>query len=59
MECKCAVDLANNWMVGGQTRHGSLRDYFLHELKDEDVVAISFCWAKKVALIFLLKTCST
>ena len=34
MDNKGAVDLANNWSVGGRTRHMDVRNYFLRELKD-------------------------
>ncbi len=32
MDNKKAVDLANNWSVGGQTRHVDVRQCFLREL---------------------------
>jgi hypothetical protein len=35
---KGAVDLANNWSVGGRTRHVEVRQYFLRELKEENVI---------------------
>ena len=40
MDNKGAVNLANNWSVGGQTRHVDMRNYFLRELKDEGVLII-------------------
>ena len=40
MDNKGAVDLANNWSVGGRTRHVDVRNYFLRELKDEGVLCI-------------------
>ena len=40
MDNKGAVDLANNWSVGGRTRHVDVRNYFLRELKDEGVLSI-------------------
>jgi hypothetical protein len=33
-----AKDLANNWSVGGQTRHVEVRMYFLRELKEQDLI---------------------
>ena len=33
-----AVELANNWTVGGQTRHIEVRQYFLRELKEQNVI---------------------
>jgi hypothetical protein len=35
---KGAVDLANNWSVGGRTRHVEVREYFLRELKEQGIV---------------------
>jgi Reverse transcriptase (RNA-dependent DNA polymerase) len=33
-----AVDLSNNWSVGGRTRHMDVRYYFLRELKEEGLI---------------------
>ena len=38
MDNKGAVDLANNWSVGGRTRHVDVRSYFLQELKDMGLI---------------------
>jgi hypothetical protein len=35
---KGAKDLANNWSVGGWTRHVEVRMYFLRELKEQDLI---------------------
>jgi hypothetical protein len=35
---KGAVDLTHNWSVGGRTRHVEVRQYFLRDLKEEDVI---------------------
>jgi hypothetical protein len=35
---KGAVDLANNWSIGGRTRHMEVRQYFLRELKMEGII---------------------
>ena len=40
MDNKGAVDLANNWSVGGCTRHVDVRNFFLRELKDEGLLVI-------------------
>ena len=40
MDNKGAVDLANNWSVGGHTLHVDVRNFFLHELKDEGLLVI-------------------
>ena len=40
MDNKGTVDLANNWSVGGRTRHVDVRNYFPRELKDEGVLII-------------------
>jgi hypothetical protein len=35
---KGAVDLANNWSIGGRTRHIEVRQYFLRDLKMDDII---------------------
>jgi hypothetical protein len=40
---KGAVDLVNNWSVGGRTRHIEVRQYFLRELKEEAVINTVWC----------------
>jgi len=42
MDNKGAVDLANNWSVGGQTRHVDVKNHFLRELKDQGLLVIKF-----------------
>ena len=37
---KGAVDLSNNWSVGGQTRHIDVNKYFLCELKEQSLLQI-------------------
>ena len=40
MDNKGAVDLANNWSVGGRTRHVDVRNHFLRDLKDEGLMVV-------------------
>ena len=40
MDNKGAGYLANNWSVGGWTRHVDIRNFFLRELKDEGLLII-------------------
>lgn len=40
MDNKGAVDLANNYSVGGRTRHVDVRFFYLRELKDEGLLVI-------------------
>ena len=40
MDNKGAVQLANNWSVGGRTRHVGVRNHFLQELKDLDIIEV-------------------
>lgn len=40
MDNKGAVDLANNWRVGGRTRHVDVRNHFLRDLKDKGILII-------------------
>ena len=35
-----AVDLANNWSVGRRTMHIGVKNYFLHELKDQGILVV-------------------
>jgi hypothetical protein len=44
MDNKGAVDLANNWSVGGQTRHIDVQQCFLRELKESKIMNIH--WIK-------------
>jgi hypothetical protein len=44
MDNKGAVDLANNWSVGGRTRHVDVRQCFLQELKETKIMDIH--WIK-------------
>jgi hypothetical protein len=39
---KGAVDLANNWSVGGRTRHVEVKQYFLRELKEQGLIRTSW-----------------
>jgi len=43
MDNKGAVDLANNWSVGGRTRHVEVRQYFLRELKEQNLIKMIWC----------------
>jgi len=42
MDNKGAIDLANNWSVGGRTRHVNVRYYFLQELKEAGLVQVQW-----------------
>ena len=54
MDNKGAVDLANNWSVGGRTRHVDIRNFFLRELKDEGLLVIKhMCLERTMMWIFL------
>jgi len=44
MDNRGAVDLANNWIIGGRTRHVDVRQCFLRELKESKVMDIH--WIK-------------
>jgi hypothetical protein len=44
MDNKGAVDLANNWSIGGRTRHVDVRQCFLRELKESKIMDIR--WIK-------------
>jgi hypothetical protein len=40
---KGTVDLANNWSIGGRTRHIEVRQYFLRDLKEEGLIITRWC----------------
>eukprot|EP00984_Skeletonema_dohrnii_P034690 scaffold33638_cov142-Skeletonema_dohrnii-CCMP3373.AAC.8 len=40
MDNKGAVDLANNWSVGGRTRHVDVKNHYLRELKEQNLLII-------------------
>jgi hypothetical protein len=37
---KGAVDLVNNYNVGGRTRHVEMRQYFMRQLKEENIIKV-------------------
>jgi hypothetical protein len=37
---KGAVDLVNNYSVGGRTRHVETRQYFMRQLKEENIIKV-------------------
>jgi hypothetical protein len=39
---KGAVDLINNYSVGGRTRHMETRQYYLHELKEKNIMVVKW-----------------
>ena len=39
---KGAVDVCNNWTVGGRTRHVEVKQYFLRELKESGILKIQW-----------------
>jgi len=39
---KGTVDLANNWSVGGRTRHIDVRQVFLRELKESGILIVKW-----------------
>ena len=38
MDNKGAIDLINNYSVGGRTKHIDIRQYFLRKLKEKEIV---------------------
>ena len=48
-----AVHLANNWSVSGRTRHIDVRQCFLREMKEKDLIVVKWIpGAKNVADLF-------
>ena len=46
---KGAVDLANNWSVGGRTRHVEVKQHFLRELKDKGLLIVMWKSGEDIA----------
>ena len=46
---KGAVHLANNWSVGGRTRHMDVRQFFLRELKEDGIIHTIWCPGVKMS----------
>ena len=42
MDNKGAIDLVHTWSVGGYTRHDSIRQNFLRELREENVIEVKW-----------------
>ena len=42
MDNKGAKDLINNWSIGGQTRHIEVKQHFLRELKDQELIEVKW-----------------
>ena len=42
MDNKGAVDMANNWSVGGRSRHVDVRNHFLRQCKEDGLLVIRF-----------------
>ena len=40
---KGAIDLANNWSIGGRMRHVEVWQYFLCNLKEQGIIKTSWC----------------
>merc|ERR1712038_2212673 len=39
---KGAVDLANNWSVGGRTRHVEVKQHFLRDMKEQGLIRVEW-----------------
>jgi hypothetical protein len=42
MDNRGAIDLANNWSVGGRTRHVDVRNNFMRELKEAGILVVEW-----------------
>ena len=42
MDNRGAIDLANNWSVGGRTRHVDVRNNFMRELKEAGILVVKW-----------------
>ena len=39
---KGAVDIANNWSIGGRTRHIEVKQYFICDLKAKGILVVNW-----------------
>ena len=58
MDNKGAVDLANSWSVTGRTRHASVEQNFIRELKEEGILKIEWIPTSKNSGDMLTKNLS-
>ena len=42
MDNRGAIDLVNNWSVGGRTRHVEVKQYFLRDLKEQGLLKVEW-----------------
>ena len=54
---KGAVDLANNFSIGGRTRHVDVRQYFLRELKEKNILRVVHCSEEEMDADIFTKNC--
>jgi hypothetical protein len=54
---KGAVDLANNWSIGGRTRHVEVRQYFLRDLKREGTILVEWVSGEEMSSDIFTKNC--
>ena len=45
---KAAVDLCNNWSIGGRTRHVEVKQFFLRELKERGLIHVKWTSGEKM-----------
>jgi hypothetical protein len=50
---KGAVDLTNNWCVGGRTGHIDTRYYFLRELKEQNIIKMVWLSGLEMPSVYL------
>ena len=43
---KGAVDIANNWSVGGRTKHVDTKQFFVRQLKEEGLIKVQWIAGK-------------
>ena len=53
---KGAADLCNNWSVGGRTRHVSVKQFFLRDLKEAGIIKVAHKAGEEMASGILAKS---
>jgi hypothetical protein len=46
---KGAVQLTNNWSIGGRTRHVEVRQYFMRDLKELKILMCEWMSGKQIS----------
>ena len=57
MDNKGAVDIVNNYSVGGRTRHVERKQYYLHELKEQGTIVVKWTHGSVNSSVIFYQSC--